>query len=166
MIILEGPDGSGKSTLLGVLAARYPDAVTRHSGGPIKSEDDYLQRTAQFLTAPNNTIWDRCMFISEDAYAKPFGRKLPPSYRFMQRAAFAARTPLVVWCVPPAGYQLGEQDNPVFDTPEYVAKLKSTRDEVLRRYADISTYWNCCDNTTYRWQLTDSFLALCDRYVR
>lgn len=166
MIILEGPDGGGKSTLLDVLGKRYGWA-TRHSGGPILDHANYLYRYNSLMLSPNQVILDRCMFISEAVYAPIFGRELPPTFHQRATHFFYHRRPLVIWCYPPPGTPMPEQKNPLFDTPEYVAKLETRRDEIHKAYSSLMSVMSGDTPHVYRYDIvTEEITGVCDEHVR
>jgi hypothetical protein len=161
VIILEGPDGGGKSTLQALLAKRYPKWKAEHSGGPIKSSEDYETRSRDLMDGDRRRIMDRCMFISEGVYAPVFDRALPPDYHQRARLFRVMVRPLVVWCLP-QNYNLEDQSNPAFDTPEYVEKIRKRHALLAQRYSLEKTYWPSVD---FDWNNLEVILRSCDLHV-
>lgn len=130
MIVLEGPDGGGKSTLASVLAHMTKWPIIG-SEGPPKGTIEFIERLERYHALPTTVICDRHPVISDPIYAKAFGRDTFVRYEDLFR--FLNRNTFIVYCVSPTG-ELGPQDNPHADTPEYVSQLTREHANIRKLY--------------------------------
>lgn len=102
MIVVEGPDGSGKSTLLAQLAETF-EVEACHSGGPPKTEADWLEKlniiwNLKWRADRGETILvDRLPHISEPIYGGLAGRRFGASSSQLNRE-IVELGPVIIYC--------------------------------------------------------------------
>ena len=93
-----------------------------------------------------------------------FGRQTPVTYahEYQQSICF----PLVIYCRPPNPV-LGPQENPKFDTPEYVQKLENNHARLVEEYDKYfsSNEWGF-PQLTFDWTNQEKVLTRCKIHCR
>ena len=98
MIIVEGPDNAGKTTLCAELQRLGIKLQLQHSGGPIKSREDFDARMHNIF-AQSNCIIDRFPSVSEAVYGPLFNRDM--GINFQEATAHALRRGFMfIYCRP------------------------------------------------------------------
>lgn len=139
-IILEGPDGGGKSHLYRTLCS-WGLKAAGHDGGPPEDAADVWKRLAMY-SAISPAVRDRCPAISDVVYSRALGRetKVPV---YATEDWLWCLDPLIIHCRPPLDKLLAHKIETKPHKPaEFVEQLNSSREAILRGYADYLAHLN------------------------
>lgn len=138
MIILEGPDNAGKTTL-GEHLSQHLGLEFQHSGGPIRSREDFEERMAKLHSGPA-VVMDRFPAISEHVYGQIFKR--PAVFDFNEQMQLAlSKGWAFIYCRPPLAHLIDQSTHrpsahtaPGVSPEEYAKQIFQRQQSIIELY--------------------------------